>query len=170
MTRGGGRGWEAFVVTGMVTLVLLLLWTLMVVEPTETASGDPGSLYAAMDPSRWFSLAVLGCLWLCGVAAVTAVTVIAGSAGQRPASPAGLLPRRVTAATGGIGLVAAVSPVIPGFPVSLGWYTLAEQLGTAPPTGSMSDLSIGIFFTGCALLLMAGAGLITMAVRSLRRH
>lgn len=53
---------------------------------------------------------------------------------------------------GGVGVVAALSIVVPGFPVALGFFTQAEALGTAPPTGDVSRQQL--------VLSAAGAGLV----------
>lgn len=61
--------------------------------------------------------------------------------------------------------MAAVSAILPGTQVRLSWYLLAEQLGIAPPTGSISDLLVGILFTDSGLLVV---GLVALGVTSNR--
>lgn len=150
----------------MTALVGLLLWTLLVVEPAQLVPGDVNRLYAALGTSGRLSFAFLIGLWLCVVAAVTAGTVLLGSARGGAASPGRLFLRRATAAAGTFGLVAAVSAVVPGTQVRLAWYLLAEQLGIAPPTGSISDLLVGILLTGAGLVAVAVLGLAALGITS----
>ncbi len=167
VTTRGDRRWTTLVATGMATLVGLLLWTLFVVEPTQTVSEDVDRLYAALDTSGWLSFAILIVLWLCAVVAVTGAAVVVGSA-RRASSPGRLFLRRVTAAAGAFGLVATVSAIVPGTQVRLSWYLLAEGLGIAPPTGSISSLLLGILFIGSGLLVLAVVGLVALGVTSKR--
>lgn len=94
VTIRGDRRWTTLVASGMAVLVGLLLWTLFVVEPTQTVSADVDRLYAALGTSGWLSFAFLIGLWLCVVVAVTVATVLFGSA-RRSSSPGRLLLRRL---------------------------------------------------------------------------
>lgn len=152
------RVWNWLVTGVMALLVALIAVTGLVVDPAQTVSQDLGSLYRAIGPVGWIDLAVFMLVWAAAVAALTAGALHVGHLGWRRWRSEDRVVAwlaRLAPLLGVSGLVAAVSVVIPGFPLGLAFFTTAEGLGTAPATGSMSPLRVGIGWGGVALLPLA---------------
>ncbi len=111
-------------------------------------------------------------VWAAAVAALTAGALLLGHLGWREwhsKDRTVAWMARLASVLGVSGLVAAASVVIPGFSLGLAFFTTAEGLGTAPASGSMSSLLLGIGMAGVALLGLAFCA--TIAVPALAgRH
>jgi hypothetical protein len=165
------RVWNWWVSGLMAALVALVTVTVLVVDPAETVNRDLGSLYTAVGPRGWFGVAVLLLVWVSGVAALTAGALLLGHLGWRDwarRDRAVAWTGRLAPVLGVAGLVAAVSPIVPGFPLGLMFFTVAEGLGTAPLSGSISGLLAAIGTGGVVLLVLALCATIAMPVLAWR--
>ena len=152
------RAWNGLVTVVMAVLVALIAVTVLVVDPVQTVGGDLGALYRAMGPGGWVGIGVLLLVWAAVVAALTVGALLLGHLGWREwqaRDRAVAWTARLAPALGVSGLVAAVSVVVPGFPVGLAFFSTAEELGTAPLSGSISPLLAGIGTAGLVLLGLA---------------
>lgn len=151
----------------MGALVVLVVVTVLVVDPAQTVSRDLGSLYAELGPGGWTGVVIALFVWLVVVVSLTVGALVVSHLTwvqrDRLGPPAAWTARVGTAATA-LGLVAAISPIVPGFPMGLMFFTIAEDLGTAPPSGSMSDLLLAISWFGVGCLLLAVVAVVAFAV------
>lgn len=169
------RAWNSLVGGVMALLVALVTVTVLVVDPMQTVTRDLGSLYTEIGPRGWVGISVMLLVWAAGVAALTAGALLLGHIGWRDwrtRDRAVAWTARLAPALGVTGLVAAGSPIVPGFPMGLLFFTVAEGLGTAPLSGSISGLLAAIGFGGVVLLglaLVATIAVPVLAVRQTRR-
>jgi len=168
------RSWNWFVAGVMALLVGLVTVTVLVIDPMQTVGRDLASLYLAIGPDGWIRIGVGLLVWAAVVAALTAGALRLGDLGWRhwhAKDRAVAWAARLAPVLGLTGLVAAGSVVFPGFPLGLAFFTTAEELGTAPASGSTSPLLAALGSGGVALLglaLCATTALLVLAGRHTR--
>lgn len=112
-------------------------------------------------------IAVFMLTWAAGVAALTAGALRLGRLGRRDwhaRDRALAWMARLAPVLGLTGPVAAGSVVFPWFPLGLAFFTRAEEMGTAPSSGSVSPLLTALAVGGVTLLLLALCATIAVPV------
>ncbi|WP_298807014.1 hypothetical protein [uncultured Pseudokineococcus sp.] len=168
-----GRRSGRFRVGLALALGAVLLWcllVLLVLDPMTTVSPDLAALYG--EPvSAVLTVAVV--MTLLGGVASGAWVLAVGTDAAVGRAPSAARARLVLAASalGALGAVATAAGVL-GFPVGVGSYTRAEDLGIAPPAGSLSTalavtsgVGVAAVATGALLALVA----VALRARSRRR-
>ncbi|WP_432522846.1 hypothetical protein [Kineococcus sp. SYSU DK006] len=160
-TRGSRRprrwpGTERGLLVAVAALTFASFVVVYLVEPARTVHPDLWRLYSTMNPVDRAANVVIGALWLAGVHALT----LAGSSGssaarrwsaRRPKLAAGLRVAIALAVLGAVAVSALVADVFVGVNVHLH----AEDLGVAPPNGSIGEVVTALALVGACLVGLA---------------
>lgn len=156
-TGRASRRFRAGLALALGAVLLWCLLVLLVLDPMTTVSPDLAALYG--DPLRGGAAVAVVAVVLGSVAAGawwTAAGTDAATGRDRGASARARDLSLAASALCAPGAVATAAGVL-GFPVGLGFYTRAEDLGVAPPAGSLST----------ALAVTSGVGVAAVAVGAL---
>ncbi|MEJ5888887.1 hypothetical protein WDZ16_10435 [Pseudokineococcus marinus] len=126
---------------------------LLVIDPWFTVTRDISALYSRGAGGSSFFLWIIGILVAAGVLAwLVAVVLVATLAGKMDSGQRRSL--GIACATGVVGTVMMVTTLLYG-PVSFAQYHRAEDLGIAPPTGSISPAAVATLVIGIVALVAA---------------